>query len=451
MFETFGSGVAWIDMDNDGFVDLYFVNGGFGTANVLYRNNGERDVHRRDRRLRRGRQRHQRLQDRRRGRRLRQRRTARSLRHRVRPEPCCCRNLGNGKFADVTAAAGVAGGANEWSTSTGFLDYDRDGDLDLYVANYVDFRIDENPWCGHAPAGLSDVLQSHHLRRRGRSALPQQRRRHLHRRLAAGRHRQSGRQGTRRGVLRFRSRRTTSTSTSPTTWCATSSIATTATARSRTSPTRPASASTSTASRRPGWASTVATSTATGCPELFVTNFSEELNTLYAEPRRRDLRGRLAEDRTRLGLPAARDSAPSCSTTTTTATSTCTSPTATSSTTSSSISRTCRTNRAICSTRTWAGSSRTCRPQSGAALRSPRVGRGLAVADFDNDGFLDVAISSLGRTGGAAEEPRRLEAATGCRFAPRARTATDSGSARPCGCRRPGGCRSARSTTPPAT
>jgi hypothetical protein len=42
----------------------------------------------------------------------------------------------------------VAGGANEWSTSTGFLDYDRDGDLDLYVANYVDARMDAGPWCG---------------------------------------------------------------------------------------------------------------------------------------------------------------------------------------------------------------------------------------------------------------------------------------------------------------
>ena len=48
----------------------------------------------------------------------------------------------------MTAKAGVAGGAAEWSTSTGFLDYDHDGDLDLYVTNYVDFRLDENPYCG---------------------------------------------------------------------------------------------------------------------------------------------------------------------------------------------------------------------------------------------------------------------------------------------------------------
>src|SRR5687768_9749758 len=41
MMETFGSGVAWIDYDNDGFPDLYFVNGAPGSANALYRNNGD--------------------------------------------------------------------------------------------------------------------------------------------------------------------------------------------------------------------------------------------------------------------------------------------------------------------------------------------------------------------------------------------------------------------------
>src|SRR5688572_32256062 len=39
MFETFGSGVAWIDYDNDGFPDLFFVNGAPGSSNALYHNN----------------------------------------------------------------------------------------------------------------------------------------------------------------------------------------------------------------------------------------------------------------------------------------------------------------------------------------------------------------------------------------------------------------------------
>jgi hypothetical protein len=47
------------------------------------------------------------------------------------------RNLGNGRFAEVTAAAGVGGGSDEWSSGAGFLDYDGDGFLDLFVATYV--------------------------------------------------------------------------------------------------------------------------------------------------------------------------------------------------------------------------------------------------------------------------------------------------------------------------
>src|SRR5207248_1195360 len=48
------------------------------------------------------------------------------------------RNRG-GRFEDVTARAGV-GNAGRWGTGCAWLDYDRDGRLDLYVASYVRYR-----------------------------------------------------------------------------------------------------------------------------------------------------------------------------------------------------------------------------------------------------------------------------------------------------------------------
>jgi len=85
---AYGLGVTAADYDNDGFVDLYFTNLG---PNRLYRNNG------------------------------------------------------NGTFTDVTAKAGV--GDPGFSTGAAFLDYDRDGWLDLYVANYVEWSIDRDLFC----------------------------------------------------------------------------------------------------------------------------------------------------------------------------------------------------------------------------------------------------------------------------------------------------------------
>ncbi len=49
------------------------------------------------------------------------------------------RNLGNGRFADVTAEAGVGGSGRDWGVSCAFFDFDNDGRLDLFVANYVEW------------------------------------------------------------------------------------------------------------------------------------------------------------------------------------------------------------------------------------------------------------------------------------------------------------------------
>jgi hypothetical protein len=154
MVETFGSGVAWIDYDDDGFQDLFFVSGAPGSSNALYHNNHDgtfTDVTQKagvagntggvnvyktgvavgdfdnDGYL--------------------------DLYVTAFGPNTLFRNNHDGTFSDVTASAGVAGGPTEWSTSTGFFDFDRDGLLDLYVVNYLDYRLDDNPYCGQAKEG----------------------------------------------------------------------------------------------------------------------------------------------------------------------------------------------------------------------------------------------------------------------------------------------------------
>ena len=77
------------------------------------------------------------------------------------------RNLGNGSFQDITARAGLPVTGNRWGSGCAFIDYDRDGLLDIFVANYVDLDLAIVPkpgsnrncewkgmpvWCG--PHGL---------------------------------------------------------------------------------------------------------------------------------------------------------------------------------------------------------------------------------------------------------------------------------------------------------
>jgi hypothetical protein len=151
LLETTGCGVAFFDYDNDGWLDIFLVNGtrfeadwakGSEPTCRLYKNNRDgtfTDV------------------------------TQGSGLARTGWGQGCCigdydndgnddlvvtywgdcvlyRNHGNGKFSDVTEKSGIAGiarrtpkGLNRWNTGCAFVDYDKDGRLDLFVANYIDF------------------------------------------------------------------------------------------------------------------------------------------------------------------------------------------------------------------------------------------------------------------------------------------------------------------------
>jgi hypothetical protein len=154
MIETFGSGVAWLDYDNDGLIDLFFANGANlhagkpSPGNSLLRNTGKGtfvDVTRSAGLIGNG---------------------GFSTGVAVGDydndglldlyvagygENSLYHNNGNGSFTDVTAKAGVKGGG--WSSSAGFFDYDRDGDLDLYVVRYLDYDVKENTYCGYQKPG----------------------------------------------------------------------------------------------------------------------------------------------------------------------------------------------------------------------------------------------------------------------------------------------------------
>jgi enediyne biosynthesis protein E4 len=60
-------------------------------------------------------------------------------------------NNGNGTFTDVTKKAGLNTSSEEWSTGCNFVDYDRDGKVDVFLARYVDFSYDSVPRPGQGP------------------------------------------------------------------------------------------------------------------------------------------------------------------------------------------------------------------------------------------------------------------------------------------------------------
>ncbi len=67
------------------------------------------------------------------------------------------RNLGNGHFADVTTASGLAGLNNSFSAT--FADYDRDGDLDLYIGHWAPPQNSAQLWRNNGDKTFTDITQ----------------------------------------------------------------------------------------------------------------------------------------------------------------------------------------------------------------------------------------------------------------------------------------------------
>src|ERR1035441_6537473 len=141
--ETMGTGVAWIDYDQDGLLDLYFVQAGATDAykpakplrSALYHNNGDgtfTDVTKKASVGGEGN--------------YGQEVPVGDFDNDGYPDlyvtgfgrAILYRNNGNGTFTDVTAKAGVAD-EGKWSTSAAWVDFDKDGWLDLVVTNYLDW------------------------------------------------------------------------------------------------------------------------------------------------------------------------------------------------------------------------------------------------------------------------------------------------------------------------
>lgn len=166
LLETTGCGAAFYDYDQDGWLDLFLVNGtrfeamGPGAAPVsrLYKNNRDgtfTDVT-----------------------------VAAGLARTGWGSGCCVgdfdndgwddlfvtywgdcslwKNLGNGKFIDVAAKAGVTtrtkNGLKRHNTGCAFLDYDKDGHLDLFIANYIDFDPKTAPLPESGPCKYKGLL-----------------------------------------------------------------------------------------------------------------------------------------------------------------------------------------------------------------------------------------------------------------------------------------------------
>ncbi len=127
------------------------------------------------------------------------------------------KNNHDGTFTDVTEKAGVA--TPGWTTSAVWFDYDNDGKLDLFVCSFVDYSGEHKFECGDNKIGKNYYCIPRVFRPDCKLPLSQQWRRHLHRGQQGDRHRQGAGQRSGRSSDRRKQRRPDRIYLSPTTRC----------------------------------------------------------------------------------------------------------------------------------------------------------------------------------------------------------------------------------------
>jgi hypothetical protein len=145
--ESMGTGVAFIDFDNDGWMDLFIPNGTrfggapAGTTNRLYRNNRDgtfTDVTEKAGLTRSGWAEGVTIGD-------YNNDGFEDIFVTYWGENVLYRNNGDGTFTDVSKQAGLPQAGSHWGAGCCWLDYNRDGLLDLFVSNYVRFDLERVP------------------------------------------------------------------------------------------------------------------------------------------------------------------------------------------------------------------------------------------------------------------------------------------------------------------
>src|SRR5213083_1582663 len=117
IIEVTGCGCAFLDYDNDGWLDVFIPSGvrlsdtPEGTRNRLYKKNRDGTFT-----------------------------VVTYWGHNV-----LYHNNGDGTFSDVTRSAGLAGSTQRWGSGCSFVDYNRDGHLDLFVSNYLELDLGKAP------------------------------------------------------------------------------------------------------------------------------------------------------------------------------------------------------------------------------------------------------------------------------------------------------------------